>query len=486
MRGGVRRPVQHGPVLAALVLIAGLLSGWGAATAAPDAATAAEEAAVTGTPGRNGIGDDYFPTDGNTGYEVRHYGVHLEAWLANKRLKGWTTITARATQDLSRFNLDFLLDTRAVRVNGRRAEFRQRTRHELQVTPRTPIAAGERFTVRVRYDGHPGRIKWGGEWAWNGNRHEMIAMGQPHIATWWFPANDHPRDKARFDIHIKVRKGHEAIANGHLVKRVRGRKWIRWHWRPKEPMAPYLAFFAAGDFRMERERVDGLSHRYAVSRLLTTKQQRRAMAFLRTTPRVQAWLERWLGPYPFSTSGGVVTGLDPGFALENQTRPTYPFVGGRGQSGLVAHELAHQWFGNLVSVRNWRDIWLNEGLSTYFEMLWDDNWGASSPQAWLLSAWESYGDGFWDLRIADPGPVRMFDGPVYVRGAMTVQALRHRIGTADFRALVRGWLRDRVRGESADFEALAEQVSGADLDGFFDAWLRTDRRPARTAANGLR
>ena len=164
-------------------------------------------------------------------------------------------------------------------------------------------------------------------------------MGQPHIAPWWFPANDHPRDKATFDLHVRVPRGREAVANGRLVGRDVGRDWTSWHWRSRQPMAPYLAFFAAGDFRLERGTAGGTPYVLAVSERLTAPQQRGALALMRRTPRVLAWLEHRLGDYPFDSTGGLTTSLHPGFALENQTRPTYPYVGGAG-AGLAGRARA--------------------------------------------------------------------------------------------------------------------------------------------------
>lgn len=440
----------------------------------------------TPTPGAPGIGDPYFPDYGNGGYDVIHYDVRDKLGFKRGRLAGSTTLRATATQALSSFNLDLMLAVDSVTVDGEKARFRKTDRHELRVTPATAIAEGDTFRVRVKYHGTPGKLGWDGEKPWLGNRHEMVAMGEPQIAAWWFAANDHPRDKASFDIRIRVPKAKKAVANGSLVDVKRGKKRAVWHWRADEPMAAYLAFFGAGDFKLERGRTGaGLPYAYAVSRELGKRQRQRALRFLRTTPRVVAFLEKWLGDYPFASTGGLVTGLDVNFALENQTRPTYPYSGGKGSSWLVAHELTHQWFGDKVTVHDWRDIWLNEGFATFFETMWADNYGWPSMQKWLLSEWGAYSRPFWKVTIGDPGAGRIFDYPVYQRGGMAVQALRHRIGDADFKALLRAWLADRETGSIADFTALAEEVSGEDLDGFFDAWLNSSKRPARTAENGL-
>jgi aminopeptidase N len=209
---------------------------------------------------------------------------------------------------------------------------------------------------------------------------------------------------------------------------------------------------------------------------------------LRRSPALVRWLSRELGAYPFNTTGGVVTALSPGFALENQTRPTYQVLAG-GETWLLVHELAHQWFGDHVSVHGWRDIWLNEGFATYMEERYTETHGGQSAARWLRRQYDGIGGGsaFWDLSIADPGADSMFDSAVYLRGGMTLQALRNRIGDADFRRVLRRWVRlhGGSNGSTEDFVELAEQVSGADLTSFFDAWLVSTSKPADTTANGL-
>jgi len=218
-----------------------LLGGAGGSTAVP----------VGPTPGAAGIGDAYFPRDGNGGYDVAHYEVHVRMALRSGRLTGRTFLTVTATQDLSSFHLDLVLPTDRVLVDGVRASVTRPDRHEVRVVPAEPIAAGRRFRVRVDYHGRPGLAAYGGERPWPGNAGEVVAMGQPHIAPWWFPANDHPRDKATFDLQVRVPRGREAVANGRLVGRRVGRDWTTWHWRMSQPMASYLAFFAAGRFRVQ-------------------------------------------------------------------------------------------------------------------------------------------------------------------------------------------------------------------------------------------
>ena len=448
-------------------------------------ASVADEPAPVGDPG---IGDGYFPLDGNGGIDVLRYEVHDRYEFLSRRLSGWTRLTITATESLTAFNLDLLLPVRSVTVDGAESPWSRPNRHELQVAPATPIATGQTFDVVVEYVGRPGRIGWRGESNWVASEHEVVAVNQPHMAAWWFPANDHPRDKAVMDVSITAPRRKSVVSNGELVSREVHDGLATTRWRSEEPMAPYLAFFAAGPFQVERGTHRGLPWVVAVSRSVPDGAFERSLRLMRRSARLTRWLESQLGPYPFGSVGGVTTSLNPGFALENQGRPVYPVMA-TGARTVVVHELAHQWFGNSVSVEEWSDIWLNEGAATFMEVRHAEARGGPSGQQWLESLYdECFHDAqFWRVRLDDPGPSRIFDTAVYERGAMTFQALRHKVGEEPFWRLMRRWVADHRGGNAstADFEALAEEVTGVSLDAFFDVWLRSTTRPGRTTANGL-
>ncbi|WP_210502527.1 M1 family metallopeptidase [Nocardioides xinjiangensis] len=464
----------------------GLTTAAATATPTPSAGRPGATAPVDGAPG---IGDPYWPLDGNGGIDVSAYRISHRYAFATQRLSGRTTVELTATQDLASFSLDFLLRVSKVTVDGAAAEFtRTDGGHELRITPARPLAAGSEHRVTVTYDDRPARHAYAGERNWLASRREVVTMNEPHMAPWWFPANDHPLDKAIVDVKVRVPHGREVVSNGRLRGREVGKRSTQWHWRADEPMVPYLAFFAAGDFTIEKGRHRGLPWLVAVSERLSERDQAASMRLMRRTPHVVAGLEEDLGPYPFSVVGGITTGLGPGFALENQTRPTYPAVGGS-YTSLVVHELAHQWFGDDIAVHHWSDIWLNEGFATFMEWRWAETHGGRSGASTLRGYYGDVGPDseFWKVSIGDPGAARIFDSAVYGRGAMTLQALRNRVGDEVFWRIIRTWIREQRggNGSSAEFEEVAARVSGQDLGSFFTAWLRTPTRPAATAGNGL-
>lgn len=433
--------------------------------------------------GTRGIGDSYFPLDGNGGYDVAHYDIVDSYDTPTGNLSGTTTVTAVATQKLSQFDLDMVLTVDSVQIDGVDVTFRSQP-HELVITPATLLDQGQQFQVEVTYHGNPESVAYGGELPWNANSDEVTAANEPHIAPWWFASNDHPTDKASYDITVSVPKGEQVISNGSLISHRSTGQQSTWHWQIGTPIASYLAFFAAGSFEMRSGVKDGLPYTIAASRQLSDPAA--ALALLKQTPDVVAWLETQFGAYPFTSTGGVMTTSGQGFSLENATRPTYP-----GDVGLstVVHELAHQWFGDDVSVHRWSDIWLNEGFATFAQWKYSETHGGETGQDHLLRLYSEIhgGSGFWKTEIGDPGPKRIFGSPVYTRGAMALQALRHRIGDTDFDTLLHSWVDDHAgaNGSVTQFEKLAGQVSGENLAGFFKAWLFSPSKPAKTKANGL-
>jgi aminopeptidase N len=148
---------------------------------------------------------------------------------------------------------------------------------------------------------------------------------------------------------------------------------------------------------------------------------------------------------------------------------------------VVVHELAHQWFGDDVALARWQDIWLNEGFATYAEWLWAEHEFGVTPGEIFQEIYDAIpaNDPFWTVVIGDPGVDLLFDGAVYVRGAMTLQALHNEVGDDAFWAIIRGWAssKSRSNGTTPEFIALAEQVSGQQLDNLFAAWLFTPAKP---------
>lgn len=255
-------------------------------------------------------------------------------------------------------------------------------------------------------------------------------------------------------------------------------------------MSTYLATATNGPFQTRFGRLPGGLPRYDAvdpdTRVNRTSAPDPGLAFerLATEPEIVRFFSELYGPYAFDSVGGIVDWApDVGYSLESQTRPNYARIP---SASTVVHELAHQWFGDAVTPESWPDIWLNEGFATWSEWIYDERHGGPTAQETfdeLYAIPEDSEDGqdlWFPAPAALPGPEALFATPVYDRGAMTLQALRGRVGDPTFFAILRAWYRDHRYGnaDTADFIALAERRSSQDLEAFFEAWLYEDGRPA--------
>ncbi|MCW2824057.1 MAG: pepN 2 [Aeromicrobium sp.] len=452
------------PIIAAAVLAASLTTGVGPAQSAP---------ASTGT------GDSLFPDVGTSAYDVKHYDIDL-AYAADGSIRARTTIQARADHRLSSFDLDLVgLTVDRVRVDGRPAEA-SRTGEKLTVTPAHPIMGS--FRTVVDYHGTPQTYTDpdGSSEGWVPTSDGATVLAEPIGAMTWFPDNNTPRDKATFDIALTVPRGLEAASNGVLESRRHRAGTTTWSWSQDRPMAPYLAMISIGQYQVFTSSMELKSGRrlpivsFVDPSFGPLAHQRQ---LLKDAIR---YGERIYGRYPGSSAGIVVEDVGVGYALETQDRAVYD---GAPDDLTVVHETAHQWVGNSVGLTDWGDIWLNEGFATHAEWSWTAATGGTTLGESFAEAYASHpaDDPFWDLPPADLGdPANLFAEPTYARGAMTLDALRQRIGGRDFAELRRTWT-TRHRGGNVttrDLVRLAERISGEDLDAFFQAWLLTPERPA--------
>ncbi|MEU3883855.1 M1 family metallopeptidase [Streptomyces californicus] len=457
------RTTAAAPLLLALALLAGGCTG-----------------GVEGIPGGAGLRDPYFPGLGNGGYDVTHYGLTLDVDPDAGHLRGTATITARATRRLSAFHLDLVgLRVESVDVEGRPAAV-NRAGKELTIRPAAAVEdrlrEGRTFTTVVRYAGSPQPVTDadGAQEGWLPTDDGSVALGEPTGSMTWFPGNHHPSDKAAYDIEVTVPEPLTAVSNGELVSRrtVNGR--TAFHWRTAEPMASYLATVAVGEFTTRQSRTpDGIRLYTAVD----PESEAESEEVLAKIPAVLAWAAERFGPYPFASAGAIVEREDDSaYALETQNRPFFP---GPPDTALLVHELAHQWFGNSVTPKTWRDMWLNEGFATYAEWLWAADHDDVPVEESFAEAYED--DANWAFPPADPpSAADLSDPPVYGRGAMVVHRIRLALDDDEaFFALVRAWTQEHRHGNASteDFTAYVEEETGEDLTGLWDAWLYGGSRP---------
>ena len=306
-----------------------------------------------------------------------------------------------------------------------------------------------------------------------------VAVGEPFGAQTWYPVNDHPTDKATYTFTLDVPGSLVGVANGVLTNDDAGDGRRVTSWEMTDPMASYLATVTVGDYLLidsdPAEQVDVFD---AVPPRLRDVFQG---DFGLTDEMINVFSELF-GPYPFDEYGVMVIDGNFSFALETQGRSIFSasFVDGDGSiERIVAHEVAHQWFGNHVSPATWQDIWLNEGFASYAEDLWIE-FGRDGDLGTLENRLITRAQVAQSPAPGDPGPAGLFDASVYRRGGLTLHALRLEVGDDAFFTMLRTWL-ERYGGGSAttsDFIALAEEIHGEDLSGFFNAWLSDAPLPA--------
>lgn len=395
---------------------------------------------------------------------------------------GETTILAVAQETLTQFNLDLNgLQIDELTVNGEATEF-SRNGSELSIllAEEAALAAAEPFSVTVKYQGEPDPVDFAllDEIGWLHYNDGVTVVSEPTGAASWYPVNDHPSDKASYHFAITVPKPYVVAANGIAQPPVSNGNLVTYEFDAPEPMASYLVTVNIGDFWIQEEAgPDGVLISNYFSEGINADQ---LAAFEQQAEMVELFTQTF-GPYPFEVAGAIVIDAPISFALETQTRAIYgPFMLAE---PVVAHEMAHQWFGNSVTPATWEDIWLNEGFATYGELLWAVHKEGEAEGEQMVRRWyQTWARANASDRSQPPGivqPSTMFNRVVYERGALTLHALRARVGDDLFFQILQTYANRFAysNASTADFIALAEEVSGQELDDLFEAWLYDELLP---------
>lgn len=456
------------------ILLGALLLG----VLAPSGATGAAEQSA---PTRAGIGDPYYPTDGNGGYDVGSYRIALDYRSGPHTIAGRTTVRAKATSRLPRFDLDLdgLVVTRVL-VDGRRAGWERAGLHELVITPARAVREGAVFEVVVRYHGRLHNIDDGGApsgfIAGGGAPGAGYLEGEPHGCATWFPCNDHPTDQARYALAITVPRPLELVSVGvqgpTTSHRRHGVPVRTYRWRMTEPTSTYMVGWYADRLTVRRSHLANgvpVVSAYGPHHAAVMRREEKLPEILRVLA------ERW-GPYPAPAAGGMFVADDIPYELETYGRPVYSTT----TSLLtIVHENGHMWWGDHIALHRWKDICFNECLASYSEWIWREHQGADLDRVYHRGVRRG-GAGLFAGKLYDMGAGHEFDAPVYVKGKFFVHALRNKIGDARFFRAMRAIQGDGDRVLSMnDWRDALEHRTGVDLTSFWNEWVLTTGRPSR-------
>ena len=468
-------------LLALTLTVSSVASLAGFSTGAAAAAPATPYPAAVSHP----VEDSKYPTKGDPGIDTLHYGLDL-TWLRQTRvLDGTATIVLRATHAADRFKLDLgaPLEVTALTVGGTDADFTH-VGKTLQVNRH--VARGSVHSVKVTYRGTPKPARAPTsrpdvpDVGWHTNKDGQVwAMQEPFGAFTWYPSNDQPSDKALYDVRIDVPAPWIGVSNGEMTGRstANGRTVTTFH--NHAPMSSYLLTIAIGPYKHEHQTgPHGLPIDYWVP-----SGHPGLMKPLRQTPAAIRWLEGRLGRYPFDRAGVVVTPSDS--AMETQTmvtlgRANYQF-GNRYIRQTMVHELAHSWYGDTVTPRDWRDLWMNEGMASYVDTRWAVDKGYTTWGKWQRQ-WRR-DDQSERSRYGPPGDYKRGEFGsinVYYCTALMLDRLRIKIGTREFNRLVRAWPQTHRNSNQtrSSFVSWWENRSGKELSAFFHLWLMSRKSPA--------
>jgi aminopeptidase N len=425
------------------------------------------------------VADPLYPAFGNSTIDVLHYDLALTWEPRTRELSGTAKLTVRAAEDTGDIKLDFAepLQIDAITVDGKAAR-PARSGHDLTIPAGRRLSRDTAAVVTVTYHGRPKEIagpaeredttKVGFHAARDGS---AVALQEPYGAFTWYPVNDHPSDEALYDVKITVPEGWAGVSSGTFQGRSAEGEGVAYRWHSGDPVASYLVAFAVDRFEMVRQTGP---HGLPITYWIRAKDKNKNLPTLRKSPKILAWLEKRAGRYPFPSAGVVIAG-DSGMETQQMVTmmPGLPDT-------VVAHEYAHQWFGDSVGPKTWREIWLNEGFATYFEYMYY----ADHNPIGLEQIIRNVRPADAELRRKYGPPGRYDKGAfassnVYLCPALMLHAIRERIGDKRFFAMTRAWAQENRNTvhDRASFTSWINEQTGENLTKLIDRWLDSKTTP---------
>ena len=427
---------------------------------------------------------------------LQHVRLDWALDLSRKRLSGTATLTLVARRDrLAAMTFDAVeLDVEAVTVDGRTAGF-DNDGEKLRVAFPEPPPEGATVEVAIRYACQPRRgLYFIGPDAEHPDRAlQCWTQGQDDDSRHYWPCIDHPIEKFTTEVICDAPAGNFVLSNGVLRERreLPGDR-VRWHYALEFPQPAYLVTLAAGPFVEIADRAPrtGVDVYYFVPPGREADAQR---SFRRTPEMIDFFSERIGVPYAYPRYSQITVSEFIFGGMENTTATTLTdlvLLDERAAidhdvEGLVSHELAHQWWGDLLTCREWSEAWLNEGFATYFEYVWREHAkGRDEADLELLMDTDGYLNeaGRYQRPVVCrqyDEPIHLFDAHLYEKGGRVLHMLRHDLGDGPFWRSISLYARKHAHGsvETRDLARAIEEATGRNVDEMLDRWIARPGHP---------
>jgi aminopeptidase N len=475
------RSTRTAGLAACALLIGGLATGAVASAHRTHPPLGRVDAAQQQLKRQGGVEDPYYPARSNPEINTLHDNLALH-W-DGAMLTGTATIRFAATRHTDAIRLDLIhaLRVTGVTLDGTRIPY---THQVFGLVMRTgPLVKGQRHTLMISYSGvphtvsaptHRGDLGEGLGWTLD-SAGNVYTFQEPYGAYTWYPVNDHPSDKARYDAQITVPAGTTAVFNGTLTHTSHAATTTTYAWHVGRPMSSYLTTIAIGPYTAYHATMsDGTPATYWLlprdTSILNRLRVQSSAAF--------DWLTAHAGAYPFRTFGTVITGGDS--AMETQTMVTMSRQAFDRPDAVVEHELAHQWYGDAVTPLDWQSLWLSEGWAMWMQQAYETDRGGYRYLGGMAH-WRPY-DEQSRQQSGPPGdydPRSFGDLNVYLGPAMMLDEIRRRVGDAEFTALSARWVSQHEYGNvnRTEFVRWLDAETGRHFDRLVNRWLDSPHTP---------